>query len=203
MNKILSALTLTSLVVLGAGAILILENQTTSRLASSQQAIQTQNLLQVLPADRYDNQPLDNPLVFKEVPLATSALTRGYLATLGGQPSAVILQSHVTGYGGRIELLMGIGADGKLLGVKTLSHHETSGLGARIADQGSVWLKRFEGKSLSEPTDQGWALKKDNGQFDQLAGATITSRAVIQAIHEALRYFDEHRTQLLGKAPNE
>lgn len=203
MNKTLSALTLVALAVLGTGGILILETQTASRLADSQQAIQTRNLLQVLPTERYDNQPLDNPLAFSEVPLPASTLIRGYQATLGGQPSAVILQSQVTGYGGRIELLIGIGADGKLLGVKTLNHHETSGLGARIADQDSAWLKRFEGKSLGQPMDTGWALKKDNGQFDQMAGATITSRAVIQAIHDALRYFDEHRAQLLGKADHE
>jgi electron transport complex protein RnfG len=46
-------------------------------------------------------------------------------------------------------------------------------------------------------------LKKDQGQFDQIAGATITSRAVISAIHEALRYVDEHAQQLMGSSAHE
>jgi electron transport complex protein RnfG len=56
----------------------------------------------------------------------------------------------------------------------------------------------FSGKTIGDPPDAGWALKKDQGQFDQMAGATITSRAAINAIHDALRYFDQHRAQLLG-----
>lgn len=46
-------------------------------------------------------------------------------------------------------------------------------------------------------------MKKDGGQFDQMAGATITSRAAVDAIHDALRYFDEHREQLLGEPEHE
>ncbi|MNI20567.1 Electron transport complex protein RnfG [compost metagenome] len=52
---------------------------------------------------------------------------------------------------------------------------------------------------MNDPDDKGWALKKDQGQFDQVAGATITSRAVLNAVHDALRYFDEHRQQLIGE----
>jgi electron transport complex protein RnfG len=61
----------------------------------------------------------------------------------------------------------------------------------------------FSGKSRTDPGDNGWALKKDQGQFDQIAGATITSRAVINATHDALRYFDEHRQALLGEASHD
>lgn len=59
-----------------------------------------------------------------------------------GQPAAIILQSRTRGYGGPLELLIGIGANGRLLGVKTLSHQETSGLGARIAEEHG-WLSVF------------------------------------------------------------
>jgi len=56
------------------------------------------------------------------------------------------------------------------------------------------WLAQFANRRL----DARWALKRDQGDFDQLAGATVTSRAVIEAQHDALRYVDQHRTQLLG-----
>ncbi|MNT81085.1 Electron transport complex protein RnfG [compost metagenome] len=84
------------------------------------------------------------------------------------------------------------------MGVKVLKQAETPGLGGTIATQPNPWLRGFIGKSRQDPTDSGWALKKDQGRFDQLAGATITSRTVIGAMHDALRYFDEHQPQLVG-----
>jgi electron transport complex protein RnfG len=125
-------------------------------------------------------------------------LLGGYLAMRSARPVAVLLRSQTLGYAGAIELLIAVDANGRLLGVKTLKQSETPGLGARIADWPNAWLQIFSGKSRTGPGDSGWALKKDQGQFDQIAGATITSRAVINAIHDALRYFDEHRQQLLG-----
>ena len=56
----------------------------------------------------------------------------------------------------------------------------------------------FDGKSLGDPADAGWAVKKDGGTFDQFAGATVTPRAVVRAVHKALRYFDANRERLLA-----
>lgn len=123
--------------------------------------------------------------------------------TLAGQPSAVLLRSQTLGYTSTIELLIAIDANGKLLGVKTLKQAETPGLGGRLADWPNAWLHIFTGKSRTDPADNGWALKKDQGQFDQMAGATTTSRAVINTVHDALRYFDEHRQQLVGSNAHE
>ena len=47
------------------------------------------------------------------------------------------------------------------------------------------------------PIPEQWAVKKDGGQFDQFTGATITPRAVVKAVYQALTYFDEHRAALL------
>ncbi|MNF78749.1 Electron transport complex protein RnfG [compost metagenome] len=115
----------------------------------------------------------------------------------------MLLRSQALGYAGTIDLLIAIDLDGRLLGVKTLKQTETPGLGARIADWPNAWLGAFSGKSRTDPGDNGWALKKDQGHFDQIAGATITSRAVINATHDALRYFDEHRHSLLGSPSDE
>jgi electron transport complex protein RnfG len=76
-------------------------------------------------------------------------------------------------------------------------------LGAAIAGWPNAWLQTFTGKSRQAPDDSGWALKKDQGQFDQLTGATVTSRAVLQAVHDALRYFDEHKARLTGVSADE
>ncbi|MNP74228.1 Electron transport complex protein RnfG [compost metagenome] len=78
-----------------------------------------------------------------------------------------------------------------------IEQQESPGLGARISDPQLNWLGQFSNRRL----DDRWALKRDQGDFDQLAGATVTSRAVIAAQQEALVYFDQHRTLLLGSPP--
>ena len=201
MKRSLSVLSLVIIAVLCAGATYLVQQLLAPRIGAQQRLIESRNLLDMLPAGSYDNQPLDQPLAIKGVVLANSTLLGGYRANLNGRPAAIILLSRVTGYEGPIDLLLVIDSQGRLLGIKTLKQGETPGLGAMIATHPNPWLAGFIGKSRSEPGDSGWALKKDQGQFDQLAGATITSRAVISATHDALRYFDEHQPQLLGSAP--
>jgi len=203
MNRPLGLLLLVLLSGAGVATTLFVHQLAAPRISAEQRSIQARNLLDVLPADSYDNQPLDQPLAIDNVPLSNSLLLGGYLATRSGQPCAVLLRTQTPGYEGPIELLIGIGTNGRLLGVKTLRQSETPGLGGRIAAQPNPWLQGFIGKSRSDPADGAWAVKKDNGQFDQMAGATITSRAVINAVHDALRYFDEHQAQLTGKPANE
>lgn len=167
------------------------------QIAAEHSSLDSRKLLDVIAADRYDNQPLESPLALADTSLRHSTLLGGYRATRSGQTAAVLLRSQSEGYTGKLELLIAIDASGKLLGVKSLEQRETPGLGGAIGEWPNAWLEVFTGKSRSEPTDAGWALKKDQGQFDQIAGATITSRAAINAIHDALRYFDEHRAALL------
>ena len=186
------------LAALGFGVTYFVQLVSAPRIAAEQRLIDSRNLLDLIPPDSYDNQPLEHPIKFETTVLTNSTLLGGYLATRADQPVAVLLRSQTLGYAGAIDLLIAVDANGRLLGVKTLKQSETPGLGARIADWPNAWLQIFSGKSRTDPNDSGWALKKDQGQFDQIAGATITSRAVINAVHDALRYFDEHRQQLLG-----
>ena len=170
----------------GITLILALQHLTADSAAQQSQALERQALLDLLPANRYDNQPLDQPLAIDPQPLTNSQLHGGYLATLSGQPSAVLLGVQASGYGGPIELLIAIDRNGKLVGIKTLEQSETPSLGGHISEPGNAWLAAFQGHSRSDTQD-----------FDQMAGATLTSRAVINAVHDALRYFDEHRSLLL------
>lgn len=203
MNRSSSVVILVLLAGLGIGATYLVQRTTTPRIAAEQRLIDSRNLLDLLPAETYDNQPLEQPLALADIMLPNSTLLGGYLATHAGQPSAVLLRSQTMGYEGSIELLIAINPNGKLLGVKTLKQSETPGLGGKIGDWPNTWLQGFAGKSRSDPGDPGWALKKDQGEFDQVAGATSTSRAVISAIHDALRYFDEHRQQLIGSSAHD
>lgn len=174
-----------------------------ARISQAELQLKARSLLSVLPAERYDNQPLQRPLALPAPTLAHSTLLAGYRATLLGQPSAVMLHSRVQGYAGPLDLLIAIDSHGRLLATRVLQHQETPGLGGKLSEPGNTWLRGFEGRTLADTPDPAWALKRDAGQFDQLAGASVTSRAVIQTVHDALRYFDEHSHYLLGTGEHE
>lgn len=202
-----SALRSNAVVVLvalaGVGSSVIWQHFRAPDITLAEQTLKAQTWLSVLPASTYDNQPLQSPLVLSDPILAHSRLLTGYRATLGGQPSAVVLHSQVQGYAGQLELLVAIDRQGRMIGSKVLRQQETPGLGGKLVEPGNTWLQGFAGTSRTTITDAGWALKRDGGQFDQLANATVTSRAVIHAVHDALRYFDEHRQPLLEGRNNE
>ena len=178
----------------------ITQQSTESRILEAERAAQIRALGEILPAQSYDNALLDNVITLNEPLLGHRAETPAYLATLAGQPAAVILQANAPdGYSGTISLLIGIMADGTLSGVRVIQHKETPGLGDRIELAKSPWIKSFDGKSLSNPVERGWAVKKDQGDFDQFAGATITPRAVVAAVHKALQYFDQHHVEFFAQ----
>lgn len=177
----------------------ITQQSTKSRIATAERDAQIRALGEILPAHSYDNALLDNVIYLNESLLGHRKDTPAYLASAGGQPAAVILQvTAPDGYSGSIQLLIGIMADGQLSGVRVIQHKETPGLGDRIELAKSPWIKSFDGKSLTNPNEQGWAVKKDHGDFDQFAGATITPRAVVSAVHKALQYFDHNQAELFA-----
>jgi Na+-translocating ferredoxin:NAD+ oxidoreductase subunit G len=186
------------------GTVALLQQGTAERIANAEREAQVRALAEILPAGSYDNHLLNNRIELNAPELGHGSPQSAYLALKGGQPSALILPvTAPDGYSGAIQLLVGIFADGRLAGVRVLSHKETPGLGDKIELAKSDWIRSFEGKSLNDPGEDGWAVKKDRGDFDQFAGATITPRAVVKAVHGALRYFDTHRAQLLGLAEDE
>lgn len=182
------------------GLVALVQQATASRIATSEREAQVRALTEILPSDSYDNHLLDDPIqVHDPILLGNKRPLPAYIALKGGQPSAVILRvTAPDGYGGAIQLLVGIRADGQLAGVRALNHKETPGLGDKIELAKSQWIRSFEGKSLNNPNEEGWAVKKDRGSFDQFAGATITPRAVVKATHKALQYFDAHKKELFA-----
>ncbi|WP_432463093.1 electron transport complex subunit RsxG [Agarivorans sp. QJM3NY_33] len=102
------------------------------------------------------------------------------------QISGYVVQTQANGYAGPIDLLIGVDADLAILGVRVLSHSETPGLGDKIEFEKTPWVLSFNGKSLDNTSQKAWAVKKDGGEFDQFTGATITPRAVVNSVHQAL-----------------
>jgi electron transport complex protein RnfG len=63
----------------------------------------------------------------------------------------------------------------------------------------SPWIRSFDGKSLENPAAEGWAVKRDGGEFDQFTGATITPRAVVKAVHNTLLYYRQNADMIFAQ----
>jgi electron transport complex protein RnfG len=104
----------------------------------------------------------------------------------------LIEHTYPNGYSGNIRLLTGVGVDGKLLGVRVITHKEPPGLGDKIEAKKSNWITQFSGLSLTNPTPEYWKVKRDGGKFDAFTGATITPRAIVGATYQLLEYLSKH-----------
>ena len=148
----------------------------------------------------YDNKLFEDTLqVRDEKLLGTDEAVTVYRARREGKPVALVMAPVAPdGYSGTIKLLVGIGYDGTLTGVRVSAHHETPGLGDAIDEERSDWIFGFDGKSLDNPPLERWRVKRDGGAFDQLTGATITPRAIVKAVKKTLLYYREHRAALFA-----
>ena len=184
---------------LAVSATLAWRQWTGPAIASAEKQLQSRQRLAVLPEGSYDNQPLDTPLPRPAAQRPNSRILAAYRAMRAGEPTAIILITQAQGYAGPIVLSIAIATDGRLIGSQVVEQQESPGLGARLADPQVDWLGQFANRQLGVR----WALKRDQGDFDKLAGATVTSRAVITALQEALTYFDEQRSMLLEGTAHE
>lgn len=181
------------------GLIAVTQQGTAERIAEEKRRVQMSALTQILPEDQHDNNLLNDTFtVSNSTLLSLPAPTEAYRGRENDEVVAVILPVVAPdGYSGRIDLLVGIRANGEIAGVRVTSHRETPGLGDKVELAKSDWILEFNGTSLTVPAPENWAVRKDGGAFDQFVGATITPRAVVQAVYRALQYFEENRAMLL------
>ncbi len=167
-------------------------------IAAAKKAEQQAMLAQVLPPALFDNQPLEEAFEVEDSELGRVQV---YPAKKEGRLTAIAFQVSNIGYGGPILHLIAVDAGGSLLGVRVLSHKETPGLADKIEAQRSDWIKVFDGLSLANLPLEQWKVKKDGGQFDQFAGATITPRAVVKSALQALQFHARHIAALSEVKP--
>lgn len=174
--------------------------RTEPTITRSQQAEKLVLINQVLPAALYNNDLLASQQeVAPDDLLGTRQPSAAWIARRGGEVTAVVLEAIAPdGYSGNIALLIGIGIDGTVTGVRVTAHRETPGLGDYIVRSKSPWIEQFVGKSLTDPEAKYWKVAKDGGRFDARAGATITPRAVVKAVSSALDYFARHRAAFVA-----
>ena len=184
-----------------------LEILTRERIVASQTSAALDYLRQVTGPDdqgaaiTFENWPIPNRQ------LGLLGLSEGdemHIALRAGQPIAAIVPSiSNAGYGGAIQLLVGIDFTGRIIAVRVISHRETVGLGDKIEIAKSPWIEAFSKRSLSDPAAKYWAVKADGGIYDQFTGATITPRAVVNQVAATLQFFADERAALAARGKSQ
>lgn len=201
-NPILRVGLMLALFAISATALVALtEENTREQIAANEREALLEAINILVPKDKFDNQILQDRMNLPATDmLGTTDTTSVYRARKNGEPvAAVFTVVAPDGYSGSIRMLVGIYYDGTLAGVRVINHKETPGLGDKIEAKRNDWILQFEGLSLDKPDKNQWKVKKDGGQFDQFTGATITPRAVINALRGALEYFQDNRDKLFAK----
>jgi electron transport complex protein RnfG len=201
---LISATFLFIFAVAGSGLVAFTHDSTAQRIADNQRRALLKSINELVPGDWYDND-IYSDIMYVHNPklLGTDQAVPVYRARKGGWPvAAVLVPVAPDGYNGDIVLLVAIKLDGTLAGVRVLSHRETPGLGDSIEADRSDWIRGFRGKSLNNPKLENWKVKRDGGEFDQFTGATITPRAVVKAVKNALLYYKQFGDSLFKQHPH-
>jgi len=193
---LLSATILGVFGILGAALVAATWSATEERIAANQREMFLRNVYKLVPREEVSNDLLKDVVTVNDPQLSPNPV-QVYRARHDGRPLALIFSPvESPGYAGPIRLMVGIRDDGILGGVRVLSHMETPGLGDKIDEQKSDWILGFSGKSLGNPPEEKWKVKKDGGIFDQFTGATITPRKVVAAVKRTLLYFQREKDRL-------
>lgn len=193
-----TALNLLFFTVIGTAILAFTFNITYERIAQSEETAKLKLINQVAPQTLYDNDLVKDTVTLPaSTQLGTEQETIAYRGRLKGQPSIIVVEAIAPdGYSGKIGMIVAINYNGSVSGVRVVTHKETPGLGDYIEHAKNSWISLFSGASHQRYHEDDWKVKKDGGQIDYMAGATITPRAVTKAVHKALHYFEENRANL-------
>ena len=196
-----TALNLLFFTVIGTAILAFTFILTYDRIAQSEETAKLKLINQVASPSLYDNDLLKDSITLPaNSQLGTEQDTVAYRGRLKSQPSIMVLEAIAPdGYSGKINMIVAIGYDGTIAGVRVVSHKETPGLGDYIDIAKNKWISLFAGASHLRYQEDEWKVKKDGGRIDYMAGATITPRAVAKAVHNALHYVEENRASLFGE----
>ncbi len=185
------------------GLVAVTHYLTKDQIKQQEQAQLLSVLNQVIPHDLHDNELFSSCTLVQAEELGTQQAMPAYIAKINGEPSAIAIEAIAPdGYNGAIKVIVGMKIDGTILGTRVLSHQETPGLGDKIDLRVSDWILSFAGKQVTDSNLDRWKVRKDGGDFDQFTGATITPRAVVKSVKQAVQYVNQNNQALLAQPLN-
>lgn len=188
MNKILkNTLILTAITLIAGLGLGLVYEITKTPIAEAQENAKKEAWQQVFPEaslDDFDQVDVDQAAADQAIADMGVNATIDEACTVGDE-GFIVTATDKDGFGGNIQVTVGITADGTVNGVSILSINETAGLGMKATEP--AFYGQYEGKQAEK-----FAVSKDGGDgepIDALSGATITSRAVTGAVNAALGYY--------------
>lgn len=202
--------------LVGAVAAILLftaDAKTKDAKAAAKQQQASSDLKKVLPG--YGNQPIEDKVVFADQSRDV-VFYRGRDSD-GSPVTAVAGQAAAKGFGGPVQVLVGLELDGRVRKVLVVGHSETPGLGTQVTDrQRRVTI--FELLKGTKPEGDPATAVAPNAYLDQferytcdgsveirlgpelppVSGATISSNAVAAAVAKIARAFAENRNQIIN-----
>ena len=192
MNKIIKNTIILTIITLVSGVALgAVYEITKAPIANAQEEAKQEAYTQVFEdADSFDDLEVDAKEAAEAVKAAGvddgAEINEAVEAKQGGETIGyVITATDPNGYGGDIQVSVGIQNDGTVNGIAILSINETAGLGMKASEP--EFYEQYSGKQ----TDHFY-VSKDGGegeQIDAISGATITTRAVTGAVNASLGYY--------------
>ncbi|MCM1067263.1 MAG: RnfABCDGE type electron transport complex subunit G [Muribaculaceae bacterium] len=189
-------LSLTTLTALAGGALAAVNLLTAAPIEEASRKARIEAMAAILP-------PFDN-----DIAAAATTLPDGltlYPATMGGEPVGAAVESFTdNGFSGRFTILAGFDQEGRLTGYRVLEHSETPGLGAKMGQWfatdphsivGSSNILAVKGEGGNRDADSGASTPIAAGatEVDAITGATITSRAFLEAVNKARAAYSNYK----------
>ena len=179
-----------TLICLLVGAILgVMKSVTDEPIAKTELSNKIAAIEKVVP--EFDNNPLDEVLEYKE---GEKDVVKVYVAKKAGEAVGYAVETFTkNGFGGRIDLMVGFDAKGVICDFSVLKHGETPGLGAKMdewfhTDAKGGNIQNMKGVDMAAENGT-LVVAKDGGKVDAITASTITSRAFLDAVNRAYKYY--------------
>ncbi len=174
-------------------------NVTRPAIEAARHQLLLDGLEELLAAGSYDNDPADDRISVSAAALGNAQAHSLYRARNDQRDTAMVIESTAPhGYSGSIRLLVACTRAGKILGVRVTEHRETPGLGDAIEASRSDWILQFDQLSIDRLPLSAWRLQDNDGEFDQISGATITSQAVVSALYRTVAWYKDNAELLFA-----
>lgn len=112
-----------------------------------------------------------------------------YEGLKGGDVIGYTIKTSPKGYGGAVEVMVGISTDGKITGVDIGNHSETPGLGSKASDP--AFKDQYLDKNVANSLLVVKGSVNNDNEISAISGATITSNGVTSGVNAAMKIYNE------------
>jgi len=175
------AIVLVSIAFLSSASLAYVYKLTKDKIEVSKKSKQLEAIKEVILPD-YGNSPSEEMYKIK---IEEGGELECYPAKQNGELKSVAVKTYTkNAFGGEMWLMVGMLPDGTINKISVIDQKETPGLGTKVTEES--FTSQFVGKN---PNSYKLKVKKDGGDVDAITAATISSRAVCDAIERAYKAF--------------